>query len=396
MENYYKRKEPSSSTPINVVEMEDLPFDPFDIPRITQYNPNQRDEIRRQYWLRGPSQPRVSACRYCLKCALPFCGHDETDDSLFKGNFLELMDLILSQNEELRKLPKAPGNNKMVSPYIQKDVVKYFKQEVLECIFKEIGDDIFALLVNESSDVSKKEQMAIVLRYVDAHGLIKESFVGLVHVKETSSLSLKTSIDSFFAKHNVSLSQLRGQGYDGASNMRGEFNGLKAKILDENNSAHYVHCFAHQLQLVVVAVARKHLAIVNFFDKLAVLMNVVCASCKRKDILLEMEKERVEKEIGSGIIETRRGLNQELSLIRPGDTRWNSHYKTLSRLIEIFPSILKILEYVKEEGTNGSSQNQAHGLLKYLKSFDFVFYLHLMFHILGFTNILSQALQRKG
>ncbi|XP_071726854.1 uncharacterized protein [Rutidosis leptorrhynchoides] len=108
-----------------------------------------------------------------------------------------------------------------------------------------------------------------------------------------------------------------------------------------------------------------------------------------------MEKERVEKEIGSCIIETRRGLNQELSLMRPGDTRWNSHYKTLSRLIEMFPSILKVLEYVKEEGTNGSSQNQAHGLLKYLKSFDFVFYLHLMFHILGFTNILSQALQRK-
>lgn len=41
--------------------------------------------------------------------------------------------------------------------------------------------------------------------------------------------------------------QIRGQGYDGASNMRGEFNGLKAMILRDNPSAHYVHCFAHQL-----------------------------------------------------------------------------------------------------------------------------------------------------
>jgi hypothetical protein len=36
--------------------------------------------------------------------------------------------------------------------------------------------------------------------------------------------------------------------------MRGEFNGLQRKILDENPYAFYVHCFAHRLQLVVVAV----------------------------------------------------------------------------------------------------------------------------------------------
>ncbi|XP_071718129.1 uncharacterized protein [Rutidosis leptorrhynchoides] len=182
----------------------------------------------------------ISVCRYCLKCALPFRGHDESETSIYKGNFLKLMDFILFHNEELRKLPKAPGNNKLISSYIQKDIVKCFKQEVLDCIFKDIGDDVFALLVDESSDVSKKEQMAIVLRYDNAQGLVKERFVGLVHVKDTSSLSLKSSIDSFFSKHKVSMQQLRGQGYDGASNMRGEFNGLKAKILEENESAYYV------------------------------------------------------------------------------------------------------------------------------------------------------------
>ncbi|XP_071718130.1 uncharacterized protein [Rutidosis leptorrhynchoides] len=153
----------------------------------------------------------ISVCRYCLKCALPFRGHDESETSIYKGNFLELMDFILFHNEELRKLPKAPGNNKLISSYIQKDIVKCFKQEVLDCIFKDICDDVFALLVDESSDVSKKEQMAIVLRYVNAQGLVKERLVGLVHVKDTSSLSLKSSIDYFFFKHKVSMEQLRGQ-----------------------------------------------------------------------------------------------------------------------------------------------------------------------------------------
>ncbi|XP_076902894.1 uncharacterized protein LOC143557785 [Bidens hawaiensis] len=187
------------------------------------------------------------------------------------------MDLILSQNVELQKLPKALGNKKYLCPSTQKDVAHCF-EEVLKHIFDEIGDDVFALLVDESSDVSGKEQMAIVLRYVDAHGLIKERFVGLVHVMETSSSVLKSSIDTFFAKHNLSSSRLRGQGYDGASNMRGEFNGLKAKFLEENKSSYYVHCFPHQLQLVVVAVVKKHLGVGRFFDKIATLLNVVCAS----------------------------------------------------------------------------------------------------------------------
>ncbi|GKC30074.1 zinc finger MYM-type protein 1-like protein, partial [Tanacetum coccineum] len=201
--------------------------------------------------------------------------------------------------------------------------------------------------------------MAIILRYVNKSGLVKAKLVGFVHLKETSSSYRKDSIDSLFVNHNLSLKQLRGQCYDGASNICGEFNGLKAKILEENNSAYYVHCFAHQLQLVVVAVARKHLGVVNFFDKLALMTYVVCASCKRKYILIDFEKERVEKTIGNGEVETERGKNQELSLIRAGDTRWNSHYKTIFRLIDLLPSVIKVLEFVENEGSDGSRQNQS-------------------------------------
>ncbi|GJU53370.1 zinc finger MYM-type protein 1-like protein [Tanacetum coccineum] len=129
-------------------------------------------------------------------------------------------------------------------------------------------------------------------------------------IKTPSSSYLKSSFDKNFAKNHLSVKQLRGQGYDGASNMRGEFNGLKAKILEENDSAYYVHCFAHQLQLVVVAVAKNHLGVVDFFDKLSLVTNVVCDSCKRKDILVECEKVRVEKAIGNGEVETGSALQK--------------------------------------------------------------------------------------
>ncbi|KAI3697822.1 hypothetical protein L6452_30919 [Arctium lappa] len=331
-----------------------------------------------------------------LNGALPFRGHDESETSFHIGNFLELIKLIRDQNEVVGKvtLGNAPGNNQMVAPSIQKDIVHCFAQEVLKYIFQEINDDVFSLLVDESSDISKKEQMVVVLRYVTC-GIVKERFVGLVHVKDTNALSLKSAIEFLFVEHDLSLKKIRGQGYDGASNMRGQFNGLKALILKENSSAYYVHCFAHQLQLVVVAVAHKHIEVGKFFDMISSLMNVVCASCKRSDMVRESQKEKVQEVIGSGETETGSGLNQELSLGRPGDTRWGSHYKTLKRLVDLFPSVIEVLQYVEEVCENPCSQRQANGLQIYFQSFDSVFYLHLMLHILGVTESLSQALQKK-
>ncbi|XP_076938050.1 uncharacterized protein LOC143606023 [Bidens hawaiensis] len=61
--------------------------------------------------------------------------------------------------------------------------------------------------------------MALVLRYVDKLGLVKERFISLVHVKDTTNLSLKHAIVEVFARNNLSLTKVRGQGYDGASNM---------------------------------------------------------------------------------------------------------------------------------------------------------------------------------
>jgi hypothetical protein len=254
---------------------------------------------------------------------------------------------------------------------------------------------VFSLLVDESRDVSDKEQMATVLRYVDKCGLVKEKFVGVVHVDETTATYLKSCVDALLAELGLSIKQIRGQGYDGASNMSGEFNGLQAKIMRENSLAYYVHCFAHKLQLVVVAIAKKIFDVGDFFDMISVLLNVVGSSCKRKDKLRENHQEEVRKAIGKGEIGTGTGLNQELSLQRPGDTRWGSHFMTLVGLSKMFPSVVKVLEYVEEDGTDDSKRRQASGLLKYFQSFNFAFYLHMMMEILALTNQLSKILQRE-
>lgn len=72
----------------------------------------------------------------------------------------------------------------MVSQVIQKDIVHYFAQEVLKSIIEEIDHRVFGLMVDESADVSNKEKMAVVFRFVDKSGSVKQRFVGVAHLKE--------------------------------------------------------------------------------------------------------------------------------------------------------------------------------------------------------------------
>ena len=44
------------------------------------------------------------------------------------------------------------------------------------------------------------------LQYVNSSGIVEEIFVGLVHVKDTTSTTIKEVIDSRFAKHKLALS----------------------------------------------------------------------------------------------------------------------------------------------------------------------------------------------
>ena len=63
-----------------------------------------------------------------------------------------------------------------------------------------------------------------------------------------------------------------------------------------------------------MAVAKKHFDVGDFFDMISLLLNEVGASCKRKDLLRESQKEIIEKEVDDGERKTGKGLNQDVSV----------------------------------------------------------------------------------
>ncbi|XP_062100351.1 uncharacterized protein LOC133806242 [Humulus lupulus] len=393
------------------IDMTNLPTDPGLRPPISNYHPNIQDEIRRHYLQQWPCQPRshkfpkkfygakerrfniawfnqfstwfeysiIDCIRLLVRKGLAFRGHDESQES----------------NNQVRvvALKNASENLKLTSPKIQKDIVNACAMETINVIIRDMGDVVFSILIDESRDVSIKEQMVVMFRYVDKRRCVIEQFISIEHAPNTTAISLKIAIDKLFSKHGLSISKLRGQGYDGASNMSGEFNGLKSIIMKENECAFFFHCFSHQLQLALMGVAKKHYLIGTFLTVLSNVVNVVGASSKRRDILREKQALKVIEALKGGELLSGRGQNQESGIKRPCDTRWGSHFGALVSFTIIFSSIIDVLEEITNDRLNSEQKYEA-SIMQMVQTYDFVFSLHLVKNILGITNELSQVLQK--
>ncbi|CAN0881868.1 Zinc finger MYM-type protein 1 [Linum grandiflorum] len=174
-----------------------------------------------------------------------FIGHDESQAPLNPGNVLAWISFAAKLNEQLRNvvLQNAPGNAKYTSPRIQKKILEIIANKVRRKIREKIGDSCFSILVDEEVDEARREQMSVILRYVNS-------------VAGTSAETLKEAICDVLSQYDLQVDKLRGQGYDGASNMSGPFNGLKALFLRDCPYAYFVHCFAHRLQLALLTSAK--------------------------------------------------------------------------------------------------------------------------------------------
>ncbi|QHO24342.1 zinc finger MYM-type protein 1-like [Arachis ipaensis] len=161
--------------------------------------------------------------------------HDESSSSGNRGNFIELLKFLDSYNSSVQKLilENAPRFAKYTSSDVQKEIIHVLVTMVRNSIRKDIGDAKFCIIIDEACDESKKEQMAIVLRFFNVDGFVRERFFDLVHVSDTSALTLKKELVFVLSIYNLQIENIRGQGYDGASNMRGKWNGLQALFLND-------------------------------------------------------------------------------------------------------------------------------------------------------------------
>ncbi|KAH9801146.1 TTF-type domain-containing protein [Citrus sinensis] len=340
----------------------------------------------------------IIAVKWLAKQACAFRGHDESVNSRNRGNFIELIKHSAECSKEIAQvvLENAPSYTKYTSSDIQKELLNILANKVRNKIRRELGDGKFCILVDEALDESDKEQMAIILRYVDCDGYIRECFFEVVNVMETTAVTLKKEICNVLARYDLLVENIRGQGYDGASNMRGAWNGLQALFLKDCPYAYYIHCFAHQLQLALVAASNDVPDVWLFFSALGSIVNVLTSSAKRLSELKSVWEAEIIDLIASGEVQTGTGANQIHTLQRPGATRWSSHFRSVSRLLDLFSVVHKVLGKLVECGPNNNIRGEAKGACESMISFKFVFILHLLNKVLGMSDLLCQALQVKS
>ncbi|XP_071916165.1 uncharacterized protein [Coffea arabica] len=175
--------------------------------------------------------------------------------------------------------------------------------------------------------------------------------------------------------------------------MRGEWNGLQALFIQECPYAYYIHCFAHRLQLTLVATSQEVIPVEQFFTNLSLLINLVSSSCKRVD---QLRVARIAELIAIDELETGRGQNQMGTSKRPGTTRWGSHFSSICSLFTEYEDICSILIDVINYGNTSTQRSEADRVYDFMTFFDFVLVMHMMRDILGFAQVLSQALQCKS
>ncbi|XP_075092387.1 uncharacterized protein LOC107791008 [Nicotiana tabacum] len=242
--------------------------------------------------------------------AFPECKRPRNSSSIFCVE----MDKFVTRSKvgQPNSSSTHPSVASSIAPEIQRDIkyiVDAYAKETIKAIIEDLDGNFFGILVDESKDISHKEQMTLVLRYVNKEGEIIERFVVIIH-------------------------------------------------------------------LTFVALEKKH------------------SDIKRRDSLRQHQAEKLEELLISGEVHTRRGLNQEHGLQRPGGNHWGSHYRTLGNLIVLFSSIIHILEFVAREGPNYADRLVAESLMTKITEFEFDFMLHLMWKVLMITNDLSSSLQR--
>ncbi|KAF2898046.1 hypothetical protein ILUMI_08129, partial [Ignelater luminosus] len=178
----------------------------------------------------------------------------------------------------------------------------------------------------------------------------------------------------------IDLSKCRGQGYDGAAVMSGPYSGVQKRILDEVDRAVYVHCAAHNLNLVLNDAMNGILEVSKFFATLEKLYAFFAVSIKRWALLSEILSSK--RKAGS------------LQLKRLCPTRWSSRNDSLLAIRFSYADILQALAKIILTSNNASERTDASNLKKDLESFEFVFQVVLHTKILIATNGVSQNLQK--
>ena len=105
-------------------------------------------------------------------------------------------------------------------------------------------------------DITLENQESIVIIYIDENLKVQEKCIGFYSSTLSTSESIANILNDTNIRLGLSIFNLRGQCYDGASNVSAVYKGTQALVQKEQPLAYYTYCSSHRLNLVCKSVAQ--------------------------------------------------------------------------------------------------------------------------------------------
>ena len=315
-------------------------------------------------------------------------------------------------------LRHAPKNAKFTSPRIQNEIVSICENIIRYRIISKIPR-YWSVMADETTDVSSTEQMSICIRFVNENAEVCEEFLGFRKLKKMDAQSVFDVLIPALKNWGLDLSNLVGQGYDGASVMSGNKNGLHKKVSDHYPNATYVHCRSHVLNLAIAGACKDVESVRDLFDNVGKITSFLGDGAKRKEIFKETVASGSDKELVALLTETENEnenddsatyeeVDKDLQASNQGiqagarkilvpklcPTRWSSRVETLSALMAKYPAVLETLGIIAAH-SNGEPRSNAQSYIRLLEDPQFIVALVVGQYILSFTAPVTKVLQAK-
>lgn len=335
--------------------------------------------------------PIIETVLFCGRQGLALRGHrdggrvvlDNADGEANEGNFRELLKYRAKYDDHLQHVLSHSKNNALYTSWnIQNEIIEISNDLILENLVKNINSSMyFSVLVDETTDISCIEQMTLCVRCIDStFSIIEELFLQFVPLENVTGKGISMAIMKKLKDVGIDLNKMRGQGYDGAAAMSGNFNGVQAHIQAIYPKALYVHCAAHSLNL----------AVSNSCD-LPLVRNCLGTIGKLYDFFHTPKRQAVIKQC----LAESDVVSRHEKLIRLCATRWTERYNSVAVFVELYDSVALALETISK-WTNKDSANAANQLVASIKKPEFVISLQVVNQVFNFSSILCKALQQRN
>lgn len=290
-------------------------------------------------------------------CAIRGSGEQETD-----SNFHQLYKLRCEDDPGLEEWLKKK-KEKYTSHEVQNELIKVMALRVLREIASCLqSTEFYCVMIDECTDVSNQEQVVIVIRWVDEQLNAHEEFLGLYAVASIDASMLVSVIKDTLARMNLSLAKLRGQCYDGASNMRGARSGVAKQLQDIEPRAIYLHCYGHSLNLAASDAIQHCKVMKTSLETIHEITKLVKYSPRREGIF-----DKIKSDIAPG--------NPGIRILCP--TRWTVRASSMQSIIENYAILQELWSMAADVARDTDTKARIRGVAAQMTTFDFFFGLVL-------------------